>query len=1132
MTAVFISYAREDQHFVQRLYAALDGMGRDAWVDWQGIAPTAEWMTEIRRAIDGADAALFVISPDWVASHVCGLELAHAVQQGKRLVPLVWRDAPEGSVPEALARLNWVMLREADDFDKGLQKLVAGLDTDLEWVRDHTRLIVRAQEWQTLGQDDAGLLRGRELDAAERWLAAGASHTDPAPVPLQAAFITRSREAARRRQRLTRAAVAAAFVITVALALWAFVERDRAIDNAAAAERSAQVARVQEGLAKDNAERAVKQEGIANEQRTIAEQEADAARRARDAEATQRVAAQAAQREAERQRDEAVRQRTAALARQLAARAEALPAADPALMEKSALLAAESLRLLPSLEADQVLRRAIARLPVRHAGLAHAGIVDNGALHGEGRFVAFVDAKRMLRVIDAGTLRETFQRDLGRRVRQVQVNRSGRYVVVAGEGDETWLLSTGDGSIRRIEDCSAIGAAFGGRTASLVALGCRRGVRLIEAADPTVPPRSVEGDDDTQLALAFSPDSETLAGVDEKGNVTAWNVADGKRLGRVRGQESTSSSWSRCCTAFIGFSAGGDYLAANNLADKQLHVISTRNWETHARLPHDARVNVFAFDERRDLLASGDFSGRITVWDVPRRAIVAQMGHGAEITHLRLYASPWTDSVAPELLSASTDRTARVWDPFSGAELARVSHITPVLWVDRPWEPHFGKRISTLDNYTGLAQWGSRASPAPLRLSARRGDRVPVLNCIDQANARDWFVDASGTVAWDPSQRAGERYGASFVTPNLRPVAIDPACRWLALSSGSNLRIIDPAGSADRTLFEDRFSGGSSRWRRSPRGALLVMHDSIHASQVWRTATWARLDPGEGCRAGQVEVSPDERSVAVACGDHIRVLDVVSGRETARPAARGLVALTDARQLIVRAGRQLSVLQLPAGQLLGRVELPEALQRGEAAASPDGRVLAIAGAKAVGLYRLPTLARLALEDRTADPARAVFSERLQFSPDSSLLLVHGEDRLWVFDSLSLTLRSELIHPGRAELVAWDLPSRRLLAQVSHRPLERETQFSVRAWNLDRGAELLRVPLDREAGSLGLEAGGRFLLADQVYRLAPAELADTACKLVTRNLTRREWQAELGGLPYQRTCANLPEPPPGTLAWDQ
>lgn len=1070
MTAVFISYSRQDQGFVHRLHEALTALDRDAWVDWKGIAPTAEWLAEIRRAIDGADAALFVISPAWVASQICGQELEHAVQQGKRLVPVLWRDAPSGSVPEALAKLNWVMLREGDDFAEGVRQLVAGLDVDLDWVREHTRLIVRAQEWEAGGHDDARLLRGRELEEAERWLAAGANHTDPAPVPLQASFITRSREAALRRQRTTRSLVLAALVTAIGLAIWALIERGQAIE---------------------------------------------------------------AQHEAERQRD-------AAQARQLAARAEAQAAADPALMQRSALLAAESLRILPNLEADQVLRRTIARLPVRHAELPHAGIIDVDAVSSAGVFIAFADAKRVLRVVHAGHMREIFRFDTGGRTRHVHVDRGGRYVLLTNVRDGTVLLFTNGDSPRHIEDCGAVGAAFGGESATLLAIGCHRDLRVIDAADAAVPVRVFDEAGGTQLALAFSPNGEHLAGVDEKGDITVWNVDNGKRIARVRGQDSSTTTWSLCCTAFIDYSASGEYIAASNLADNELHVVSTETWQTHARLAHDARVNVFAFDERRDLLASGDRSGRVTVWDVPRRTVVARMSHADEITHLRLYATPFGNS-EPELLSASTDRTARVWDPFSGIELARASQIAPIIWVGRPWEPHFGRRFVTLDNHTGLAQWDTRPPPPPLRLSVRRGNRVPVLSCSEPDGQRHWLADASGLVAWDIAQPHESRFLRFFDT-NTRPVAIDPSCRWVAVTVGDELRILDPAapdgvaGSTDRPLFAQHLgSPHNAEWRTSQHGALLALLYRDAGSQVWRTSPWSRLEPGEGCDVGSIVISPDEKTVAFGCGESVRVFAVATGGETARIDAPGPAALTDTGQLVLLWGDEMSVRQLPAGQLLARADLPES-NHGPLTLDGGGRIVAVASGHTVGLWSVPTLERKAIEERSAvvtpGGLRDPFSGSLQFSPDGRHLLVHGLDRILVFDTEPWAARSELIHPGEAELVQWDLTARRLMAQVIHRPLDRDEQYSVRVWNMDNGAELLRVPLERAAGTLSIAGEGRWLIADQVHSLSSEGLVDTVCRLVERNLTRREWQAEFGSLPYRRTCPERPEPPPGTPAWDQ
>ena len=103
MTDVFLSYAREDRPFVGRLTAALQARNRDVWVDLNDIIPSARWMEEIRTGIIGADAVAFVISPDSVVSEVCRIELDYAVEQSKRLVPIVARQTPHEDVPPVLA---------------------------------------------------------------------------------------------------------------------------------------------------------------------------------------------------------------------------------------------------------------------------------------------------------------------------------------------------------------------------------------------------------------------------------------------------------------------------------------------------------------------------------------------------------------------------------------------------------------------------------------------------------------------------------------------------------------------------------------------------------------------------------------------------------------------------------------------------------------------------------------------------------------------------------------------------------------------------------------------------------------------------------------------------------------------
>ena len=73
-TKVFISYSRKDGNFVRSLNDALAAVQREVWVDWEDIPASAEWLAEIEGAIEGAQAFVFVLSPDSVTSEVCAIE--------------------------------------------------------------------------------------------------------------------------------------------------------------------------------------------------------------------------------------------------------------------------------------------------------------------------------------------------------------------------------------------------------------------------------------------------------------------------------------------------------------------------------------------------------------------------------------------------------------------------------------------------------------------------------------------------------------------------------------------------------------------------------------------------------------------------------------------------------------------------------------------------------------------------------------------------------------------------------------------------------------------------------------------------------------------------------------------------
>ena len=208
MSDVFISYSRSDGEVVRRLHARLVAEKRNVWVDWEDIPPSAEWLAEIERAIEPADTFVFVLSPDSVASTMCRHELDHAVRCQKRIVPVLARDVDLAVVPDSLRRFQWLYLRQTDNFDDAYKLFVSTIETDLTWVRAHSRLLVRAWEWETHRDDKSYLLAGTDLEEAERWLARqaeGSRLSTPPPKPAfteqQVAYIAASRRRETERQR-------------------------------------------------------------------------------------------------------------------------------------------------------------------------------------------------------------------------------------------------------------------------------------------------------------------------------------------------------------------------------------------------------------------------------------------------------------------------------------------------------------------------------------------------------------------------------------------------------------------------------------------------------------------------------------------------------------------------------------------------------------------------------------------------------------------------------------------------------------------------------------------------------------------------------------------------------------------
>jgi WD40 repeat protein len=214
---------------VRRLQQALEARGKSVWVDVEGIRDAELFPVALLKAVESSDAFVFVISPDSVGSEFCVKEVDHAVALNKRIVPLALRPAPDEELPDAIRLRNWIPVD--DGFDEGVARLLTAIETDLDWEHKHTRLTVKALEWDQSGRDRSFLLRGSELAAAEQWLAAGVDK-DPGPSAIEHEYLLAARAARSRRQRLAVGASLAIAAVAVGLLIFALISRSRAIHAA------------------------------------------------------------------------------------------------------------------------------------------------------------------------------------------------------------------------------------------------------------------------------------------------------------------------------------------------------------------------------------------------------------------------------------------------------------------------------------------------------------------------------------------------------------------------------------------------------------------------------------------------------------------------------------------------------------------------------------------------------------------------------------------------------------------------------------------------------------------------------------------------------------------------------------
>ncbi len=739
---VFISYSRKNKDFVQKLNEALNAADISTWVDWEGIPLSADWMAEITAAIEGADAFLFIITPDSLASKVCIEELELGLKYNKKLVPILHLEPPkEIEMPASIAKTNWVYLRpEKDEFDATIPKLVEAINTDLDWVRQHTRILQRAKEWDTKSRNNSFLLQGADLEDGERWVTESTAKPNRQIVPVQAEYISTSRKVSVQRQRRLMTGVFAALIISVFLGILALLQRNIAVENEILAKKN-------ETLAKNNAATAVANEHARATQQAIAE-----------------------------------RNELAAKAQRSVANAQ-LYQDRPGELNTSTLLAVDGWHLAESsqapdvqTQAENILRNNASLLPMPVAQMSHKDTIWTIKRNTDGsRFVtASEDQTACVWKTASGEKQYCIQHDAS--VNDALFSIDDKYLIT-GSSDGTvriWDSSNGN-EIKRFEFGASIWDLNASPDGKWLAVGrADNFATIIDLANLEKRPINIKQKGEVYSAV-FSPDNKWLAIGTIYGDIQLWNIAGGYFL---KGPTHTDSVFN------FAFSPDSKWVVSAS-ADSTARVINTATGQEKYVLQHGSWVEDVAFSPDGKWVAAASDDNWVYVWDIATGTEINSMQHDGFV--LRVYISPDGQWIA----STGYDKTVRIWDAVSGSKMMEVplNGIGSALRISKD-----GKLLIVSDRDGNISIWDISSLSArvgylefPEDVREIRFDRSGKWLAADTADYKVWKTDTAQMLSTNSGVEGEAVISSNDLTNSM---AISSNSKWIAVAEKSKTQVI------------------------------------------------------------------------------------------------------------------------------------------------------------------------------------------------------------------------------------------------------------------------------------------------------------------------------------------------------
>lgn len=784
-----------------------------------------------------------------------------------------------------------------------------------------------------------------------------------------------------------------------------------------------------------------------------------------------------AQANAEIKKLEAEQQAQIALARQLAAQGQSIISFRNSKQQTSVLLAIQSMKLFPTLEAAQFLQTNTLASPINHK--TYNDSINTVAFSPDGKFIISGSwSDDIVTMWEITTGKEIFHMNHNDSISAVVYSPDGKYAV-SGSWDNTarvWDTSTGTEIVRMLHDEGVRSVAFSPDGEFIVTGSFDNTVRVWETLTGNEVAKMFH--DDNVISVAFSPDGKYIVSGSLDRTVRIWEIASEIEISRMPHDNDVYS---------VTYSPSGKYVLSSS-ADHTARVWDVTTGVEISRISHDNRVEsaVFSVDEKYALSASTDRTAR--VWDIATGIEISRMVHDNSVNSIAFSFD------GKYVVSGSQDGTARLWESTTGLEIARMSHNSSVNSVDI--SPYGGYVVSGSSDGavhvwkaatdSGISQMNQNTG---VEITAFSYDGVYFVSGGQDGTACVWNVEIEAAI--------------TCVHHDDKVVSVDfsPDGKFIV------------TGSLDGTVgvWEGLTGVEIAKMRHdldvysvafSPNGKYIVSGSVDRTARVWDANSGAEITRvTHGYYVTSVAFSPDGKYVVSASG------------------ADGVIFLWEAT----------------TGNIITRMDIDfqVALASGETyvAFSPDGNY--IVSGSWDGIVRVwetgtgKIINRIYLGSKENSFSISNNVSAVAFSQDSRYVISANTDktaRIW--DVITGAEIAQLTHDDSVRSIAISPDSRYIVSGSE--------DGTARVWEANTGKEIARMVHGDDVASVIFSPDGRYILSSSIdhtiwlwiYR--PEDLIANACSRVVRNLTSNEWQQYIGdALPYQAICPNLPIEPEST-----